>query len=351
MAKSSQVTRIEFLRSLWSCSQGSIVDLRAIPVGGGGRPIQEFVRTPTEINDFAEQFGHRGSNYSTFFGVCKREAQSGKKDAIKRIPALWADIDTVANGYAPEVAMKLVAQLPPTMLPSAVINSGGGLHLYWLLREPLTSHKQAEDANVLIRDLVGGDNVQDVSRVMRLPETWNNKRKPARKCEVVYLQDHRRFDVDDLVDLVLTYPRVIDGQKWVSRPAKEARAEKVPGTEAIRNALASTTKVALNNLNAFWRDRVREHAPRGYYGVHHASLLTTARLYAMGGYTDDYIVATTLRYMRDVPGFDHADRDWNLEAQKVSKALDSWKPKWQQIKEAEKAAKKAARSNANSTKV
>lgn len=69
-----------------------------------------------------------------FFGVCPRLGRRGHFDLawqIRTVRSLWTDIDHVAVDEALEGVAK--ANLP---LPSVVVNSGNGAHLYWLLDEP-----------------------------------------------------------------------------------------------------------------------------------------------------------------------------------------------------------------------
>jgi hypothetical protein len=69
-----------------------------------------------------------------FFGVCPRYGDKGQFDLswqIRTVRALWIDIDHVTVDDARKRISE--AGLPP---PSMVVNSGNGVHLYWLLNEP-----------------------------------------------------------------------------------------------------------------------------------------------------------------------------------------------------------------------
>ena len=81
----------------------------------------------------------------------------------------------------------VVAALRPLPFPpSVIIDSGGGLHAYWLLNEAIDVSADAQDAETTeeaitsackqLAGICAGDlNVCDLARVMRLPGTLNSK--------------------------------------------------------------------------------------------------------------------------------------------------------------------------------
>lgn len=96
---------------------------------------------------------------------------------IAAINCLFADIDAKQHG-GKSPALSHVNRLTPA--PTAVIDSGGGYHLYWLLRDPvtITNDNRERLASVQSRwvDFVGSDpGAKDLARVLRLPGTQNRK--------------------------------------------------------------------------------------------------------------------------------------------------------------------------------
>ena len=69
---------------------------------------------------------------NVYFTPATRDG-GGRKEHIEQIPCLFCDIDF--KDTPESKAQKLIAEYP--LQPTAIINSGGGLHLYWLLKEPL----------------------------------------------------------------------------------------------------------------------------------------------------------------------------------------------------------------------
>jgi|GEM_PF-979538 len=72
---------------------------------------------------------------NAFFGVCPRFGTGGKYDCafqIRTVRVLWSDIDHCSVEEAVSRCEK--AGLPR---PTAIVKSGNGVHLYWLLGEPV----------------------------------------------------------------------------------------------------------------------------------------------------------------------------------------------------------------------
>ncbi len=128
----------------------------------------------------------------------------GDKDDARALVALYADIDVAGVGHAK-------SDLPPDRVaafdllyecekkPSVVVASGGGLHAWWIFREPflITDAKTLAEAkemaegwekHVQARGRRHGwniDTVAQLSRVLRLPGTMNHKTDNPRSVEVV----------------------------------------------------------------------------------------------------------------------------------------------------------------------
>lgn len=342
MARPSQ-TYTTIMRTLWRDCPSGYVDLRAIGKAG---TVQRFVTTVGEIDAFCELYGKRGSEYGVYFGVCKREAKSGKKDAVTRATALWADIDTVKDGLDTDTVARSVHNLPDPLKPSIMVASGGGLHVYWLLDAPYDvstyeARSRFEAANMMMGQLVSGDSVHDVTRVLRVPGTYNNKRKPPRKCEVLYINEFRVNTLDTLVTAASNGKvRIGDKFKSPSKPHRE-----VHPLDAYREAVAGGRRSLARDLDALWRDRVRYSAPRGYIGIHEAQVMTTARLHCLG-VPAETIVEMTLSRTQERMDRDAPDVAWDWEAEKrtIEGMLSSWAPKWSQLR-------KAGGSNGRAAKV
>ena len=119
--------------------------------------------------------------WEVFFGVNPRRNRGGHKEDVTRIDYLHADLDAYGEGghRSKLAAMNAVFALEPRV--TRIIDSGGGLHCYWQLAEPMPPTPVNIDlAESSMRSLyveLGAKDltVRDISRILRVPGTINHK--------------------------------------------------------------------------------------------------------------------------------------------------------------------------------
>ena len=156
---------------------------------------------------------YNDEGYNVFFSVCTTdkmfdEHDRASKENILGQLATWADIDVEGGDHKK-------SKLPPDfniatsflpLSPSILVHSGYGLHAYYLFPEmkPITNEnlEESETLNKNLIDVIrlnagdyknGVDYVQDLTRVMRLPGTYNYKlgRDDAPLCHIITTNDVR----------------------------------------------------------------------------------------------------------------------------------------------------------------
>lgn len=160
--------------------------------------------------------------FEVYFGVGLRRENLGKTRRgeaadVCAIPALWIDLDVAGpahtSGALPptlEDALSLVNGFP--LPPSVLVDSGHGLHAYWLLRELWVLKDEGErraaqellrrfQATIQARARERGwnlDTTSDLARVLRVPGTANRK-LPHKPVPVRVLEAHpdRRYNPSD----------------------------------------------------------------------------------------------------------------------------------------------------------
>lgn len=133
-----------------------------------------------------------------FIGVNPRRFAGGTKDAVRICRSVWVDLDNVTFDEAQNRWEDL---LPP---PSLLVASGHGYHAYWLLGRPFIarSRRQRNRFETMLKALYAdlrADTTNDVSRILRLPGTWNvkdlrNGKKPE-MCVLVHCEPERRYSL------------------------------------------------------------------------------------------------------------------------------------------------------------
>ena len=177
---------------------GDFVDLRAIQPNRA--PIAR--RLPAIDLPAIEGFARTHADANIYFGVATRATtSSGTLENCRALGALFVDIDFKDYQNGEDEARACLASFP--LSPSIVVATGGGLHAYWVLDEPIElSSGGAPRAKHLLRALaqaVGGDlRVAEPARVLRLPGTRNVKYSPPRDVEIEILAAERRYRLADL---------------------------------------------------------------------------------------------------------------------------------------------------------
>lgn len=122
-----------------------------------------------------------------------RLKKKAEREDVLMVTMFHVDIDPPPGrspGLAKKIALEKLNEKRSESVPkpSIIIDSGNGIHAYWLLKDPILIDGRAEkyeDAklyNKQLEILFGGDNCHNIDRIMRLPGTINiPDRKKAQK--------------------------------------------------------------------------------------------------------------------------------------------------------------------------
>jgi hypothetical protein len=138
---------------------------------------------------------------NVFVGVNPRPSfcASRKRD-INKCRCVWVDLDSISPAAA--IGRWQALELPE---PTMAVNSGSGIHAYWLLAEPYRIHSVNDRVRfeTMLKNLyreLGGDATHDVTRFLRLPGFWNVKNarngQPPVPCELVSCDAMRRYTLE-----------------------------------------------------------------------------------------------------------------------------------------------------------
>lgn len=205
---------------------------------------------------------------NVYFGVGLIQgtpAGRGKQEDIAGIVALWADVDFAGDAHTGKALpadeadfQRLLAELP--LRPSLIVDSGHGRHLYWLLHEPwlFTDDSERTRAAHLAKawhELVctaaerlgwSLENLGDLTRVLRLPNTVNRKH-PAAPVPVQLMQAdyNRRFSIDKFENYLPTErssspPRVANPVDPIELPITLTSDAEPPADKLVAAILESS---------------------------------------------------------------------------------------------------------------
>lgn len=124
----------------------------------------------------------RRDQYNVYIGANPRLRNGGTAKDVAVARCLFLDFD----GMSVESVRALLANVPNTPPPSWVVNSGHGVHVWWVLLVPITDLAMWSGLQrALIRRFDSDPSIHDPPRIMRLPGTVNWKDDPCRECVIV----------------------------------------------------------------------------------------------------------------------------------------------------------------------
>lgn len=208
--KEKTASQNSFFENLYKGVNDGFLELRPFK---NSKPNQSVFIPVLELpNKLQSELEKLTAPCDVYFGVSVRKTNSnGKKENCLFLPALYVDIDYGAVGHkkgslftSKEKALQHLHSL--NLNPSVIIESGHGLHVYWLLSEPLLlnhdSISKSESIMKTLQFISGGDSTKDVSRILRVPYTKNFKTLPESLAEIVYADYECRYTPNQMENML-----------------------------------------------------------------------------------------------------------------------------------------------------
>jgi RecA/RadA recombinase len=166
---------IDFLGAIFEPED--IIEFRPLPPNAGRKwaPLTEI---PDIIDWLHKLNSDENQRVHAYFGANPRTSKGvSQAEGVKLARCLFADFD---GGVLVEDALSRIkaAGLP---MPTAVIESGNGVHPWWRLSEPMTDASLWHDRMKAIASALGSDQaICDWPRIMRLPGfvNWKYEQTP-----------------------------------------------------------------------------------------------------------------------------------------------------------------------------
>lgn len=301
---------VDFLKRLFGETLHK-VELRACHNTRDRAAVSVFSNDDGDWSRFCAK--HDTDGWGTYFGVCTRGDWrkgngdlSGGKDNVVECPALWVDIDCAKAGIKGAAALNALSFLP--FPPSIVVNSGGGLHAYWVLEEAVeVDDGRFEHVEAALRQLAlilaGDTSCAEIARIMRLPGTANSKEatKALNDGEPVLaevLEDSGTvYSFEALCEWLSEQRAVLHGTAAAPRPVVES-------DPFVAYARAAGYEPAIDIDQAL---SAMSHGAIGDNSIHQTQLKVSASMIGRG-YSDDEIVA---RILSATEAAAPRDQKWN----------------------------------------
>tara|TARA_R110001606_G_scaffold19224_1_gene70910 strand:- start:157 stop:2958 length:2802 start_codon:yes stop_codon:yes gene_type:complete len=210
-------------------------------------PIKHgFYNTLEELEKDAE---NRLSNgWDVYYGCSTfKDGSSRKAPNALLVKSFWLDLDCGESDKKPfdsqkEALIALKKFCNTTGLPDpTLINSGNGVHVYWILQEAITPdvwQPVADSLKKLCRDnAFEADPVvtADVSRILRIPDTLNYKTDPPKEVKVWAAQKESTYTtLEEFAAIVGVVEVEVKPEPFVLTPlAQSIRANKQSRFETI----------------------------------------------------------------------------------------------------------------------
>ena len=245
------------------------------------------------------------------------------------MPGLWADIDCYKLSVAKDETIAALRSCP--LPPTVIVDSGGGLHPYWLFLEPLDVRFAPavgkrdtikEDVDGALKQLAGvfaGDTAScDITRILRLVGTHNSKTGELRPVTMIEASG-KRYDLGDLQDMLDTQ------RPLIARPDEPTANQPTdPYAEyAHRYGFKAPVDVeARLGAMAYMAD--------GDNGIHQTQLSVSASLVAQGDASDEDIVAALLIATQAASGPQGLNWNWKREEAAIVRMVATARAKFGQ---------------------
>lgn len=169
------VVSVNLLKEWFSQSVG-YVEFRLL--GDGDKKDIRFIAVEDLTDKLIANLTEKGKqeNLNVYYSVTTRKTKSGKEADVLHVPGLWLDIDPKHATF--EEAMQVVKSLPTP--PTAIVSSGNGVHAYFKFNEPFevvdeNSFRFIKELSSKLHTFAKADNTQDLSRLLRVPNSMNVK--------------------------------------------------------------------------------------------------------------------------------------------------------------------------------
>ena len=217
---------------------------------GDERRGTKFRQNEYSLDLLEPVIGAIGSAQDVYLSQSSFSLPLRRRSAVKSTRAVWADLDckkeldVEPETFLPKVHARL-AELG-LGLPTYSISSGNGLHLKWILREPVRAPQDPiwsavqKTVSSLLRDLAADPKVSDPTRVLRVLHSTNSGARDRGRDGIVQML-HQTGSTYSLADMSASMLDIPEEQfERISRGRNVLRRNLTKIQEHLQQAEAAT---------------------------------------------------------------------------------------------------------------
>jgi hypothetical protein len=195
-------TAKQFLQALWG-EQAGVAELTTITYKPAAAPIVKPYpwNYPDSLDSLLDAAKRHNKHTNVYMGVCLRkerwkEGSRGTKALALSSTVIWLDLDFKGQITREEAHRRINAF---KLKPSIIVHTGGGVHVYWMLKELAVGGELGivEKVNKAVAKNLGGDPTGDAARILRIPDHLNFKYDPPRPVEIIYWNPKKTYILSD----------------------------------------------------------------------------------------------------------------------------------------------------------
>lgn len=334
MSKTNPEAAVRFLAKVFKRSNGPVFicslandrsDSKRFPPG------ELITRERDAVKGFVAKWDQPGRALYFCVATLQPRAARRAKACLGELVLLHCDLDFKSiDAGAREIERAI--RSPRLPVPSLIVFSGHGLHLYWLLKEalPATPENIGRVEAVLKRtaDALAGDPaVCECSRLMRVPGTHNSKGGDWLDVRMVK-QHERACTLEHIERQLAKIPKPLLRRLPGATRAKTHNAAPHISTDPF-TALGET-QAFVAPINVDERLAIMQHHGPGETSIHNTQLSVTAALLKRG-YPIDEVVRRVMQATAIAAGREGASWNWRHEEGAVRAMCHSWLAKHPQI--------------------
>lgn len=209
----------DFFRSLGFKPEGYVMTADQDPVSGIFTsyfynledllsPKNASVPTSDAAKELEAWFAGNNKRKNLYFSVCPRSIEEQREFAVSYVSTFWADLDE-KDFEDRDACKRAIDQFD--LQPSYIVDSGHGYHVYWVLNTPMPvtnedTKRRLKAISRKIAKTVNGDHTQDLSRILRIPGSFNVKDMSHPLEARLIHNNHVTYDIADIENALIDVP-------------------------------------------------------------------------------------------------------------------------------------------------